>query len=1141
LYEMPWYIVIGNPAAGKSTAILNSGLNFPFSDKGGQAVQGIGGTRNCDWFFTTEGILLDTAGRYAVQEEDRKEWLGFLGLLKKYRPKAPINGIVIVASIAELSANRPDATILLAKQLRQRVQELTEQLAIFAPVYVVFTKVDLIAGFADFFEDADEEERGRVWGATLPYDANQAENALMLFDQHFDHLGDGLRELAINRMSLNRGQANSPSMLTFPVEFQGVRQHLRTFVATLFEDNPFQFKPVFRGFYFTSAIQEGVGTPTTSQRLMQQYRLSTGRRLAANISSNTGFFLKNLFSAVIFADRNLVRQYASRRMVLLRQAGFYGGALTLGLLIALWGWSFNANRQYLLNIQADLDKAAKIQETRVDLASRLEALELMQDRLEQLQRYRAGKPLSLGFGLYQGERYEHKLRSEYFKGLQQLMLVPVTAALENFLAEVAAGSVKPDTGSPQNIKPPAKNNSNSIALVSDDATRKSTSPYQDLSTGSAEGAYNALKTYLMLANRDRIDTGHLGDQMTRFWRSWLEANRGNASREQIIRSAEKLLSFYLAQTAESDFPLIENKLALVDQSRDILRSVIKGTPARARVYSEIKMRASTRFPSITVASIVGDSGKEYIAGSHAISGAFTREAWEKFIEGAIKDASTKELRSADWVLKTAARDDLSLEGSPEQIRRDLIRMYKAEYVAEWKKFMQGVTIADFISFDRAVQSMNLLGDPDGSPLNALLQTLYKQTSWDNPSLTDLGLQNAKTGITEWVRTTILRQAPSQINIQLDSTRTKPAEAQPGTIGKEFTAIARLVGTRHDSRDASILAGYLAQLSKIRSRFNQIKNSGDVGPASKQLMQATLDGNASELADALKYIDESMLTGMPDSERGTIRPLLVRPLMQAFSVLIAPSELELNRNWSAQVFDHYNRSLSTKYPFSAGSRVEATPAEIAQVFGGEGTIAKFLQGTLAPLVVRRGDTISARTWADMGIRLNPLFVNNLSRYVGLQGPGAGSTANIGVPATQFQLQPLPSPGIVEFTVDIDGQTMRYRNGQQEWMNFVWPSLQGLPGARISAITADGKTLDIVNFPGQFGLEKMINAAQRRKLDNGSFVMSWNMDNHAVSLNFKLISDTRSGNGTTSPGTEGGLRGLTVPATIAGADSAPRGSL
>ncbi|NLC62233.1 MAG: type VI secretion system membrane subunit TssM, partial [Gammaproteobacteria bacterium] len=61
LYELPWYVIIGNPAAGKSSAILNSGLKFPFEDHRSNVIQGIGGTRNCDWYFTTEGIVLDTA------------------------------------------------------------------------------------------------------------------------------------------------------------------------------------------------------------------------------------------------------------------------------------------------------------------------------------------------------------------------------------------------------------------------------------------------------------------------------------------------------------------------------------------------------------------------------------------------------------------------------------------------------------------------------------------------------------------------------------------------------------------------------------------------------------------------------------------------------------------------------------------------------------------------------------------------------------------------------------------------------------------------------------------------------------------------------------------------------------------------
>src|SRR5690606_10261847 len=267
LYGRPWYVIIGNPAAGKSTAILNSGLRFPFEDNRSNVIHGLGGTRNCDWYFTTEGIVLDTAGRYSVSAEDRLEWLTFLDLLKKNRPRAPINGVIIAASIAELSGSKPEFAIDLAKNLRQRVQELTERLEVHAPVYVTFTKADLISGFSDFFRGLDPAERENAWGATLPFDVNGETDALAAFDSHFDELSDGLREMSLAQMAMSRGREVGPGLLTMPMEFAGIKPALRTFIATLFEENPYQFKPVFRGFYFTSALQEGVAVQPASERV----------------------------------------------------------------------------------------------------------------------------------------------------------------------------------------------------------------------------------------------------------------------------------------------------------------------------------------------------------------------------------------------------------------------------------------------------------------------------------------------------------------------------------------------------------------------------------------------------------------------------------------------------------------------------------------------------------------------------------------------------------------------------------------------------------------------------------------------------------------------------------------------------------
>ncbi|KGM41928.1 type VI secretion protein VasK [Aquabacterium sp. NJ1] len=1160
LYELPWYAVIGNPAAGKSSAVVKSGLKFPFADSADNVIQGIGGTRHCDWYFTTEGILLDTAGRYSVHEEDRKEWMGFLSLLKRHRPKAPLNGVIIAVSIAELGANRPEFAIDLARKLRQRVQELTEKLEVFAPVYVVFTKADLIAGFVDFFEDRDRSERDKVWGATLPYDTTGTVDAVSQFETHFDELYQGLKEASVARMSLHRGEQLPPGVLTFPLEFAALKPAMRTFINTLFEENPYQFRPIFRGFYFTSAVQEGQSTSRASERVAEQFGLQLQPGTSAAVYSNSGFFLKELFSRVIFADRQLVQQYTSRTKLRLRYATFFGGVLLLGALLAAWTWSYMGNRELVAHVQADLVKAQQVQDNRVDLQSRLEALEILQDRLEQMQRYRQTRPWSIGLGLYQGQAIEDRLKEEYYNGLQVVMLKPTAQAIAAYLGDVNAhaADLRPLQFLPDpNAQPVAATPVATAApgVITEHANGDPVteapaagSPYANASSTNVTEAYNALKAYLMLGDRSRLEPGHMSDQLTRFWRTWLDANRGNMPREQLIQKAERIMSFAMAQMNDAAFPEQDLNISLLDQTRDNLRRVIKGMPARERVYAEIKARAATRFAPVTVARLVSDADRQVVAGGYAVSGAFTREAWNGYIKDAIKDAANSELQSTDWVLKTASHDDLTLEGSPEQIQKSLTQLYKAEYVREWQKFMQSISVQDFGSFEVAVANMNRLGDPTSSPVGTLLKTLYEQTSWDNPSLLDERLGQGKRTFMEWFKQRVLGAVPSPVTINAEINLDKEKNKPMGPIGKEFEAVGRLMVPREDG--APMIKPYLESLSRIRSRFNQMKTQGDPGPASRQLMLQTLEGGG-ELGEALKMVDEQMLNGMSDSARATLRPLLVRPLMQAFAVIVKPAEAELNRVWMAQVFEPYQRTLASKYPFDRSSRMEAAPGEIAKVFGAEGVIAKFVEQSLGALVLKRGDGVTPRTWADMGLRLRPEFVAGLGSWIaplnGQAAGGGGSSAAAGGGATAaadaqtvFQILPLAAPGLTEYTVDIDGQVMRYRNGAASWTHFVWPG-PGTPGVHITGMTLDGKPVEFFNESGRFGLEKMINAAQRKRIDNQLFELRWPQGANSVGVQLRIISNAATpapaAPATASTGGNGPqARPGALPSIIAGPDEA-----
>ena len=51
-------------------------------------------------------MLIDTAGRYTTQDSDakadRKSWLAFLDLLKKNRPRQPINGVIVAISLDDV-------------------------------------------------------------------------------------------------------------------------------------------------------------------------------------------------------------------------------------------------------------------------------------------------------------------------------------------------------------------------------------------------------------------------------------------------------------------------------------------------------------------------------------------------------------------------------------------------------------------------------------------------------------------------------------------------------------------------------------------------------------------------------------------------------------------------------------------------------------------------------------------------------------------------------------------------------------------------------------------------------------------------------------------------------------------------------
>ncbi len=225
LYALPWYMIIGPSAAGKTTAIQNSGLEFPFGKEG---FRGVGGTRNCDWFFSTKAIFLDTAGRYVSETEDRPEWIAFLEVLKKNRKRKPVNGVILAINIDEVINADKDQLAEHAKNMRKRIDELIETLGVNFPVYFIFTKCDLVQGFVEYYGDFSETERSQIWGATFNTQQMFSRDPKAIFEGEFKLLSKKLFEIRTTRLSspLKERTKKKSFSLPFPVQFTAAEINL---------------------------------------------------------------------------------------------------------------------------------------------------------------------------------------------------------------------------------------------------------------------------------------------------------------------------------------------------------------------------------------------------------------------------------------------------------------------------------------------------------------------------------------------------------------------------------------------------------------------------------------------------------------------------------------------------------------------------------------------------------------------------------------------------------------------------------------------------------------------------------------------------------------------------------------------------
>ncbi|AWK87889.1 type VI secretion system membrane subunit TssM [Azospirillum thermophilum] len=433
LYQLPWYLVIGAPGSGKTTALAASRLGAPLADGGeAQPIANLGGTRQCDWWFTDHAVLIDTAGRYTTQDSrravDGRVWSGLLDLVKAHRPRQPINGAIVTVCLPDLAAWTVGERQAHALALRQRLNELHAQLGQRVPVYLLGTKADLLEGFTTFFDPLDSTERSQVWGLTLP--AGQAPGDLpatvrALFSGLVRRLDDRLLERLHQEPDIRRRTA----VFALPQRVAGLEPALAELAQIVFTAPPGEEPPLLRGIYLTSATQAGTLPATALEDPPRPY------------------FLDRLLPELVFPEANLAevdRRLEQERRRRARLSA--GGALAATLALALfWLNSHAGNSALLARADAAVGQVEALVKTldtpprslsRVDDTDMAAILPVL-DALRSLPAGHAERgswpAVTLTGGLHQGERLAGPAEEAYRRALRSLFLARIVLRLEEQL------------------------------------------------------------------------------------------------------------------------------------------------------------------------------------------------------------------------------------------------------------------------------------------------------------------------------------------------------------------------------------------------------------------------------------------------------------------------------------------------------------------------------------------------------------------------------------------------------------------------------------------------------------------------------------------------------------------------------------
>ncbi|CAG9173547.1 hypothetical protein LMG23992_02482 [Cupriavidus laharis] len=740
-------------------------------------------------------------------------------------------------------------------------------------------------------------------------------------------------------------------------------------------------------------------------------------------------------SALRLTWREIARQALHHRG---RRIGFYpwtavaGGALACTIL-----WTAGMAVSGLRNLQ-DIGIARDAMQgvrTTTDPAKRLHALLALQQQIDHYEyRTQHHAPWLTRFGLNRDPEVLAALWKPYTQAARQFLITPAQQNLEASLVDLG---------------------------------QLQTTSLTDQTSKWAMGGRDGLKAYLMLAHPERTEPAFLASQLAKAWTT--EARITPGEKQDL---AERLSQFYGQHLKSNPDRKIDARPELVAGARQTLLAVIGARNAQDTVYQQILDGAGSKYPDQTLASLtVGTDTRGLLHASAVVPGVFTRQAYEGYIADAIEEAVKRRDVSTDWVLAGDQARDNAPSLSAYELRKALTLQYFADYAEHWQGFMNALQWEPSPTLPAAIGQLKLLADARQSPVIALMKSLEYQGG--------AGVQKAS------LSDALVNKAKDMFTSKGDAPQTARSEPA-GPLDAAFGPVLRLVGqSRQGIANSDLsLQRFLDRATALRLRLQQVNGSPDADEQARQMAQTLFQGKGSELADTQAYA-QLMAASVGTEWAGMGEALFVRPIAQATQTIVLPAQASLNDLWYRAVVSDWNHAFAGRYPF-ADTGNDASLPEFAQFVRPQGgRIQTFLATQLAGVLELQGNQWVPATGA-RGITFDPEFLKFINL---LQRIGAHLLVQ-GEPQYRFELKPVPTPGLTDTVLTIDGQKLHYYNQRETWQRMAWPSnsLADL-GTRLQWQTETAGTNKRYEFGGRFGLLRMLARGHIQQIDGATYQIGW----------------------------------------------------